>query len=116
MAESSTRSDSSPRGSQCRSRITASIVNVRGWGGALGAPTSPRDFAALRVPVLLMVGSDSPASSLGVARLLAKTLPRVEVVEFTGLGHMGPVTHPEVVNERILRFLQPSRPALDPLP
>jgi pimeloyl-ACP methyl ester carboxylesterase len=27
------------------------------------------------------------------------------VVEFAALGHMGPVTHPEVVNEAICRFL-----------
>jgi pimeloyl-ACP methyl ester carboxylesterase len=36
----------------------------------------------------------------------ALTLRRVEVVEFEGLGHMGPVTHPEVVNEAISRFLE----------
>jgi pimeloyl-ACP methyl ester carboxylesterase len=30
----------------------------------------------------------------------------VEVVEFEGLGHMGPVTHPEVVNEAISEFLE----------
>jgi pimeloyl-ACP methyl ester carboxylesterase len=40
-----------------------------------------------------------------VARLLKGALPRVETVEFKGLGHMGPVTHPDVVNEAIARFL-----------
>lgn len=44
-----------------------------------------------------------------MARLLTKTLPRVELVEFQGLGHMGPVTHPEVVNEAIARFLERAR-------
>jgi pimeloyl-ACP methyl ester carboxylesterase len=33
-------------------------------------------------------------------------LPRVEVVEFEKLGHMGPVTHPEQVNETIRKFLE----------
>ena len=32
-------------------------------------------------------------------------LPRVEVLEFAELGHMGPVTHPEQVNAAIARFL-----------
>jgi pimeloyl-ACP methyl ester carboxylesterase len=41
-----------------------------------------------------------------VARLLAPALPRVEVVEFEDLGHMGPVTHPEAVNEAIRQFLE----------
>ena len=42
----------------------------------------------------------------GVTRLLAATLPRVEVQEFPELGHMGPVTHPEPVNAAIARFLE----------
>ncbi|HEY2337316.1 MAG TPA: alpha/beta hydrolase, partial [Burkholderiales bacterium] len=62
-------------------------------------------FRDLKIPVLYMTGSDSPASSLAVARLLTRTLPQVEVVELKGLGHMGPVTHPERVNEAIARFL-----------
>jgi len=87
--------------------IAASVVNIRGWAEALfGEPTPLQAFAGLRIPVLYMIGKRSPASSLGVARLLTKTLPRVEVVEFEGLGHMGPVTHSEIVNEAISRFLE----------
>ena len=41
-----------------------------------------------------------------MARLLVATLPRVEVLEFDELGHMGPVTHPERVNAAIARFLE----------
>jgi len=90
--------------------IAASVANVRGWKSALfGEPTPLGAFAALDVPVLYMTGKDSPASSLGVARLLTKTLPRVEVIAFEGLGHMGPVTHPDVVNDAICRFLEHGR-------
>lgn len=86
--------------------VAASMVNVRGWAGALfGEPTPLQAFRALNVPVLYMVGAASPASSRGVARLLTQTLPRVEVLEFAGLGHMGPVTHPQVVNDAIDGFL-----------
>ena len=87
--------------------ITGSIGNVRGWAGALlGEPTALAAFAELDMPVLYMLGQDSPVSSLGVARLLTQALPRVEVVEFAGVGHMGPITHPQRVNETILRFLE----------
>jgi pimeloyl-ACP methyl ester carboxylesterase len=87
--------------------IASSIVNIRGWASALfGEPTPLDVFAALNVPVLFMIGKNSPASSLGVARLLTKTLPRLEVIEFEGLGHMAPVTHPGVVNAAISRFLE----------
>lgn len=57
------------------------------------------------MPTLYMVGQQSTASALGVARLLTGVLPRVEVLELEGLGHMGPVTHPQVVNAVITRFL-----------
>jgi pimeloyl-ACP methyl ester carboxylesterase len=53
-----------------------------------------------------MTGSESPASSRSVARLLLSVLPRVQHVEFDGIGHMGPVTHPDRVNDVISRFLE----------
>jgi pimeloyl-ACP methyl ester carboxylesterase len=86
--------------------ILSSIVNVRGWGHALlEEPTPLEAFAALRVPVFYMIGKRSPAPALGVARVLTRTLPDVEVMEFEKLGHMGPVTHPQIVNDAILGFL-----------
>jgi pimeloyl-ACP methyl ester carboxylesterase len=90
-----------------RGPIAASVANVRGWANALlTEPTPLQAFNTLQIPVLYLVGKESPASSRGVARLLTRALPRLELVEFEGLGHMGPVTHPEVVNEAIARFLQ----------
>jgi pimeloyl-ACP methyl ester carboxylesterase len=86
--------------------IVASIVNVRRWEHALFAEATPLAiFRELEVPVLYMVGQGSTASARGVARLLTSVLPRVEVVEFKDLGHMGPITHPEQVNASIARFL-----------
>ena len=87
--------------------IAASVANIRGWAWALMRELT--SLAALRsvdIPVLYMLGGASPASSRGVARLLTRTLPQVEVVEFEGLGHMAPVTHPEPVNDAIARFLE----------
>ena len=87
--------------------IVASVVNVRRWAHALfNEPTPLAAFRSLDMPVLYMVGKASTASAHGVARLLTKALPRVEVLEFDGLGHMGPVTHPDLVNEPIARFLE----------
>jgi pimeloyl-ACP methyl ester carboxylesterase len=87
--------------------IARSIVSMRQWAAALmNEPTSLAGFSQLRVPTLLMTGSESPAASRGVARLLTGALPRVEVVELKGVGHMGPITHPEIVNDVIGRFLE----------
>lgn len=90
-----------------RGPIEAAIVNVRGWADALmGEPTSLATIASLRMPVLLMTGRDSPASSRAVARVLAQALPHAERIDFEGLGHMGPITHPGVVNAAIESFLR----------
>ena len=88
-----------------REAIAAAGVDVDEWRKALfGEPTPREAFARLEIPVLLLTGKRSPRSSRAVAELLARTLPRVEVVEIDG-GHMAPVTHPERVNGAIARFL-----------
>jgi pimeloyl-ACP methyl ester carboxylesterase len=86
--------------------VAASMAPVRGWARALFTePTPMQAFGKLGMPVLYMVGERSPASSRGVARLLVAVLPRTTVHKFAHLGHMGPVTHPELVNGVIGRFL-----------
>ena len=87
--------------------IAASIAHIGDWAKALfDEPTPLAAFKRLNVPVLYMMGKDSPASSRGVGRLLTRALPQVQLVEFEGLGHMGPITHPEVVNAAVSRFLE----------
>jgi pimeloyl-ACP methyl ester carboxylesterase len=95
-----------------RPPIASSMVNVAGWARALFTePTPLQAFGALEVPVLYMTGAQSPASARGVARLLTGVLPDVSVLEFEALGHMGPVTHPDVVNEAVAEFLAHGRAA-----
>jgi pimeloyl-ACP methyl ester carboxylesterase len=40
-----------------------------------------------------------------VARRLIKVLPNVTVVELADLGHMGPITDPDLVNRAIEDFM-----------
>ena len=87
--------------------IAASIINIGNWKNALfNEPTPLQKFSELSIPVLYMIGEKSPESSLCVARLLTRVLPQVEVSNFEDLGHMGPITHPDIVNENISRFLE----------
>src|SRR5262245_51844878 len=91
----------------CRTTIAASVVNVSRWGHALfTGPTPLEAFRSLDVPVLYLVGKRSTDSARGVARLLASALPRVELLELDDLGHMGPITHPDLVNDIIARYLE----------
>jgi pimeloyl-ACP methyl ester carboxylesterase len=87
--------------------LVASVRNIRRWGHALFSEPTPLDaFRALNMPILYMVGEHSPLPARSVARVLAPVLSRVEVVELKGLGHMAPVTHPEIVNRATERFLK----------
>lgn len=86
--------------------VAISVRNVRPWRDALFEETFPLSaLRSLHVPVLCMWGDQSPESSLSVARALAGALPRVTVARQAGLGHMGPITHPEQVNAQIAQFL-----------
>jgi len=89
-----------------RPPIAASLRFVHRWWHALAKEPAPLEaFRALRMPILYMTGRRSTLSALGVARRLIPVLPKVEHVELDA-GHMGPVTHPELVNETIRRFLE----------
>lgn len=86
--------------------IARSVVNVRRWRHALTTePTPLSAFTALTMPVLYLTGGRSPESAHAVARRLVPVLPRVTVRNFDKLGHMAPVTHPDMVNAAIAEFL-----------
>ena len=94
-----------------RGPIVEACRNVRRWAFALmNEPATLEEFRGLAVPVLYMVGERSPESSRSVARRLAAVLPDVRSVELAGLGHMGPVTHPQRVSEAVAAFLGEARP------
>jgi pimeloyl-ACP methyl ester carboxylesterase len=86
--------------------IAGSVVNVRRWRQALFTEPTPLEaFARLRMPTLYMLGGRSPESAQAVAKVLLPVLPNARVIQFPEIGHMGPITHPEVVNAAIVRFL-----------
>lgn len=86
--------------------IAESVANVRRWKHALFTEPTPLEvFRGMNIPVLLMTGKRSTSSAHGVANILKAALPRVEHVEFEKLGHMGPITHPDLVNKAIVNFL-----------
>jgi pimeloyl-ACP methyl ester carboxylesterase len=80
------------------------------WNAAFHEPAPLSTFAALDVPTLFLTGTRSTASARAVARLLTAVLPRVQVEEIEGAGHMAPLTHPDRINPLIERFLQAQPP------
>jgi pimeloyl-ACP methyl ester carboxylesterase len=76
-----------------------------------GAGLSPFALRGVRAPMLMMSGADTVASTRRIAALLRQGLPRARHDVLPGMGHMGPVTHAELVNDRVVAFLrQQARP------
>jgi pimeloyl-ACP methyl ester carboxylesterase len=63
-------------------------------------------YRSLRVPTLLLLGTQSAAHPLkDTSQALAKTLPDVRLVELQGQGHLANLRAPALVAEHILAFL-----------
>ncbi len=75
------------------------------WNALITDATPLGGFATLPIETRCLLGTRSPTSTTRITRLLASALPRVSLVELPGLGHMGPVTHADVVNAEIEAFL-----------
>src|SRR5262249_47130460 len=65
-----------------------------------------RDYAGLNVPVLYLTGRDTRLSARRMAELLEFALPEVELEVLSGMGHLGPITHADVVAQRIAEFVR----------
>lgn len=90
-----------------REAVATAMAGVAAeWHAAFTEPTPLSAFASLEVPTLCLTGARSPGASREVTRLLTGVLPRATEVEIAGVGHMGPVTHPERINALIERHLE----------
>ena len=90
-----------------QSGITKRIDVITAQFGAL-ANDAPRlaDYRSLRAPVLMLAGSEMHAPVRRIGELLRFALPNATFCTMAGMGHMGPVTHPNVVAQRIAEFVR----------
>jgi len=89
-----------------RSTVANAMRKIRcEWPNAFENPLPADRIASLSMPILLLTGSGTTAAARGVVGKLRGLLPRAELIEIRGLGHMGPVTHPDPVNDAIAAFL-----------
>ena len=65
----------------------------------------PAQAARIGIPVLLLVGSESPDAIQGRPREVAAALPDARIVELEGQGHMANITAPELTARVLLEFL-----------
>jgi pimeloyl-ACP methyl ester carboxylesterase len=63
------------------------------------------DPSALRMPVLVVVGTADKPDFVAIARHLAETIPGAELAEVEGAGHLVGLEQPDVLNGLLLDFL-----------
>ena len=68
---------------------------------------------SLRMPTLCLYGEKSPRSTRVISQVLSKVLPDAELRPMQGMGHMGPITHRETVNDHIEAFIRGQVTAFD---
>ena len=81
-------------------------VVLGNFQAVVSEPNVMAGLASIQVPTLFLSGRESPASVQVITELLIQRLPQVDAHQFPGLGHMGPITHSEIVNDRIEGFIQ----------
>lgn len=60
----------------------------------------------IRVPTLLVAGSDDRTAPASVMERMAAKIPAAEFVMLAGCGHLGPMDQPEEFNEALREFLE----------
>ncbi|GAA1732420.1 alpha/beta hydrolase [Isoptericola hypogeus] len=65
----------------------------------------PADAARIRVPVLLLVGGESPAEIAADPEVVAAALPDARIRVLPGQAHVAHLTAPEVLAAEVLAFL-----------
>jgi pimeloyl-ACP methyl ester carboxylesterase len=87
--------------------VVLRMPKVRAEFEALFADRVPASaYRGLHLPVHLIGGSRSPLPARQVMARLAGLLPLASGVTLPGVGHMGPVTHPDRVSAHLPPWLQ----------
>lgn len=91
-------------------RVMATVQSLPAvWGATFDDCWHAGELRAFAVPCLLMSGSRSTAAARRATALLRATLPKALALDFDGLGHLGPITHPNAVDAAIEAFLTEPR-------
>ena len=80
-------------------------VVLGNFEAVVAEPNALAGLAKLQIPTLFLSGRESPDSVKAISDLLKQELPNAVRQRFDDMGHMGPITHSEIVNASIERFI-----------
>jgi pimeloyl-ACP methyl ester carboxylesterase len=86
-------------------RLAAAVTVPREIRAFCEQEFDPAQAALIRVPVLLLVGGDSPAEVRGEPETVAAAIPDARIAELAGQMHMAHLTDPEQFARTLLGFL-----------
>ena len=86
-------------------RLAGSLRILREVRLVEGYQPDRQRLRAFERPVLLLVGSATPAEHVAAVDFLAAELPNARVVTMQGQGHVAMLTAPEVVASEVISFL-----------
>ncbi|HEU4729802.1 MAG TPA: alpha/beta hydrolase [Kofleriaceae bacterium] len=91
--------------------LTRAGFRAVGWklsqevASLVGDRTGAERYAQITAPTLLLGGQLTPMTEQRTLQRLAEALPHARLELLRGMGHMGPITHAEVVNTAIAAHL-----------
>ncbi len=83
---------------------------LRQYDACLRHDTSNRS-QGIKLPVLIMTGSDDPLVPPGNSRILLELMPQAQLQEFPGGRHCFFIETPDKFNQSVLEFLGAGAPA-----
>ena len=90
-----------------RAALALQLGNVAlDFDALLNEPASLDDFRDLRIPTLLVQGSDTKLPARSVCQRLLATVPAIRFKVVQGAGHMSPLTHRDAVNAFVFEQLE----------
>lgn len=90
---------------QTQQQFTISIRKVAmDFSALMNEPSGPEALSSIQCPILLLEGAHSTETAHAVINTLTQTFPDAEKHRLL-CGHMGPITHPELVNPLVSQFI-----------
>lgn len=86
--------------------LDQALVSHRHVASMALAHVSVDTLRTLPVKTHFMIGTTSPAAARESVQLASATMPHATLEVIDGAGHMGPLTHAAIVNERVLSFFR----------
>jgi pimeloyl-ACP methyl ester carboxylesterase len=84
------------------------------WRSVFANRAGAASYGGFAFPVLLLAGQRSTLAARTVAAILRDTVPGIAWQSYPAMGHMGPLTHADIVNAALVEFLDQAAGATKP--